>query len=94
LAIHDENPDRKASLIARLSTLKLGSVIEGSANPRGFGMVINATPKGMQAKDVVTMPEVTHLLAYAQSIGCTTHSGVDMFNAVRDLMVDFLMHGQ
>jgi shikimate dehydrogenase len=111
LAIHDENPERKASLIARLSTLRLGSVLEGSANPRGFDIVINATPKGMQAKDaapislamldkathvgdVVTSPEVTHLLAFARSIGCTTHSGVDMFNSVRDLMVNFLLHEQ
>jgi shikimate dehydrogenase len=40
--------------------------------------------------DVITVPEVTPLLAFAKSIGCSTQSGVDMFSCVKDLMVRFL----
>lgn len=45
----------------------------------------------MHVGDVITVPEVTPLLAQARSLGCTTQTGVDMFDAQLDLMVDFLM---
>ena len=45
----------------------------------------------MYVGDVVTMPEVTPLLAAARAAGCRTQSGIDMFNGVRDLMITFLV---
>jgi shikimate dehydrogenase len=42
---------------------------------------------------VITVPEVTNLLAAARAIGCATATGVDMFMAGRDLIVDFLLGG-
>ena len=41
--------------------------------------------------DVVTMPEVTPLLAAARARGCGTRTGIGMFEAVRDRMVEFLL---
>ena len=51
LAIHDENTDRRESLIARLNSLKLGHVKAGTSNPSGFDVAINATPVGMREGD-------------------------------------------
>lgn len=41
--------------------------------------------------DVVTVPEITPLLAAAQAAGCSTRTGVHMFDAVLGLMVEFLL---
>lgn len=41
--------------------------------------------------DVVTTPEHTAWIARAQQAGCRTSTGMDMFESVRDLMVDFLL---
>lgn len=41
--------------------------------------------------DVVTVPEVTPLIAAARARGCATMTGIGMFEAVRDRIVDFLM---
>ncbi|UFN47683.1 shikimate dehydrogenase [Roseomonas sp. OT10] len=41
--------------------------------------------------DVVTVPEVTPLLAAARARGCGTRTGTGMFEAVRDRMVAFLL---
>ena len=41
--------------------------------------------------DVVTQPALTPLLQAAQSRGCATLSGIGMFEAVRELMVDFYL---
>jgi shikimate dehydrogenase len=51
LAIHDENTDRRESLIQRLNSLQQGRVYGGSANPTGFDIAINATPVGMGERD-------------------------------------------
>ena len=51
LAIHDEDKERRESLIHRLSSLNLGLVKEGSANPSGYDIAINATPVGMREQD-------------------------------------------
>ena len=51
LAIHDADPKRRDSLIARLASLGRARVSAGSPNPRGFDIAINATPVGMQAGD-------------------------------------------
>ena len=45
----------------------------------------------MHVGDVITVPEITPLLAHARSLGCTTQSGIDMFDAQLDLMVEFLV---
>jgi shikimate dehydrogenase len=51
LAIHDEDGTRRSSLITRLNSLGLCSVTDGSADPSGFQIVINATPVGMKETD-------------------------------------------
>jgi shikimate dehydrogenase len=40
--------------------------------------------------DVITVPEVSPLLDAARRIGCRTQTGVGMFLAQRELMLDFL----
>lgn len=44
---------------------------------------------GMFVADVITVPEVTPLLMAAHAIGCRTQTGVGMFLATLELMVDF-----
>lgn len=46
---------------------------------------------GMFVGDVITVPEITPLLAAARAAGCTTQTGVGMFEAVSRLMVEFLL---
>jgi shikimate dehydrogenase len=108
LAIFDESSERQSSLVQRLSALNVGEVVVGTSNPRGFDIVVNATPQGMHSSDrapvslgllssttyvadVITAPELTPLIAFARSIGCITQTGVDMFESVKELMVDFLV---
>ncbi len=47
--------------------------------------------RAMFVGDVITVPEITPLLAAARAAGCATQTGVGMFNAVSRLMVDFLL---
>ncbi len=47
----------------------------------------------MTVGEVITVPELTRLLAAARAIGCATATGVDMFMAGRNLIVDFLLGG-
>ena len=68
LAIHDDDVARRASLIARLSALQKCPVLPGSADPAGYGIVINATPAGMQAADL--MPLRVDTLAPGTVVGC------------------------
>ena len=51
LAIHDPDDQRRQSLIDRLNSLKLGKVSQGSPDPTGFDVAINATPIGMKEAD-------------------------------------------
>lgn len=51
LAIHDVNTERRDHLIQRLRDLGLGQVVVGTNDPRGFDVVINATPIGMRETD-------------------------------------------
>lgn len=44
--------------------------------------------------DVITAPEVTQWISAARAKGCRTVLGIDMFAAVRELMVDFLLAGR
>jgi shikimate dehydrogenase len=48
LAIHDEDAQRRQTLLTRLAGLGLGTVRAGSADPSGFDLVLNATPVGMR----------------------------------------------
>jgi len=51
LAVHDENPQRRDTLI-RVLGAQAGSPVEaGSMDPRGFDIVVNATPLGMKPDD-------------------------------------------
>ncbi|MEX0405871.1 shikimate dehydrogenase [Aquibium sp. LZ166] len=43
----------------------------------------------MFVSDAITMPEITPLLAAAGQAGCLTSTGVDMFQAERQMMLDF-----
>ncbi len=47
--------------------------------------------KSMFVGDVITAPAVTAMLLQARMAGCRTQTGADMFAAVRDLMVAFLL---
>jgi shikimate dehydrogenase len=52
---------------------------------------VNRLSSAMFVGDVITAPAVTPLLQAAQALGCGTQTGADMFAAVRDLMVAFLL---
>lgn len=73
-----------------------GADIVVNATPSGMGsddpppVDIARLSSAMHVGDVITVPEITPLLAHARSIGCTTQSGIDMFDAQLDLMVNFL----
>lgn len=51
LAIHDPDDQRRGSLVDRLAGLGKCPVRHGSADPRGFALVVNATPVGMKEGD-------------------------------------------
>jgi shikimate dehydrogenase len=48
---------------------------------------------GMFVADVVTAPEVTPLLQAARARGCGTQTGVGMFRAQQELILEFLLGG-
>ena len=60
LAIHDESPERRDSLIARLNGLGMASARVGSADPAGSDLAVNATPTGMKPTDPLPI-DVTRL---------------------------------
>lgn len=49
--------------------------------------------RGCFVGDVVTVPAVTPLLEAARALGCPTMTGIGMFEAVRDRIVDFYRAG-
>jgi len=51
LAIHDEDSARRTTLVDRLAGLGRCPVVHGSADPKGFDVVLNATPVGMKESD-------------------------------------------
>jgi shikimate dehydrogenase len=51
LAIHDADAGRRDALLARLQPAHGGKVGAGSADPSGYGLIVNATPAGMRAED-------------------------------------------
>jgi len=68
LAIHDENTERRESLITRLNSLKMGDVVTGSADPTACDVVINATPVGMQTGD--PLPIAAEAITPSMFVGC------------------------
>jgi shikimate dehydrogenase len=51
LAIHDEDTQRRDTLVSNLSALSLAKIEQGSADASGFDLVVNATPMGMKVGD-------------------------------------------
>lgn len=51
LAIHDVDDHRRKRLLDRLNGLHPGKAVSGSASPREFELVVNATPLGMKPGD-------------------------------------------
>ncbi len=85
LAIHDENTERRESLIKRLNGLNLGQVINGSPNPSGFDVALNATPAGMKNSD--PLPIDILQLNSNMFVGCVITQPVvtPLIQAARDL---------
>jgi shikimate dehydrogenase len=53
LAIAEVDAARRDGLIGRLAARYPGKVVAGSADPAGFDLVVNATPVGMAANDLL-----------------------------------------
>lgn len=51
---------------------------------------IDTLNAAMFVSDVITVPAISPLIARARETGCATSTGIDMFNEVRDCMVEFL----
>jgi shikimate dehydrogenase len=51
LAIHDADVTRRDALIQRLTRIHPGRVGIGSADPRGYQLIANASPAGMRPED-------------------------------------------
>ena len=68
LAIHDEDVQRRTTLVDRLASIGRCPVQHGSANPAGFDIVLNATPVGMKEGD--PFPLDVKQLQPAMFVGC------------------------
>lgn len=68
LAVFDDDAVRRAALIARLSALKICPVVDGSADPAGFDLVVNATPAGMRDGDA--LPVQMDAVTAGMQVGC------------------------
>ena len=68
LAVHEPDATRRAALIAKLAAQHPGRVVEGSANPRGHGLILNASPAGMRAAD--PLPVDITALEPSLYVGC------------------------
>lgn len=79
------------------STDPVGFDLVANATPLGMRagdpapVRLEALVPGQFVADIVTRPEVTPLIAHARAIGCRTMTGVDMFNAQADLLVDRIL---
>lgn len=73
-----------------------GFDIVANATPMGMNagdplpVEVDKLKSGVFVGDVITAPEVSPLLEIARSMGCRTQTGVGMFLAQRELMLDFL----
>lgn len=68
LAIHDPDTSRRDTLIARVDSLGLGTVVAGSPDPSGVDIALNATPIGM--KDGDPHPIDSTRFTQAMFVGC------------------------
>ena len=68
LAIHDESPARRETLMQRLNSLQLCPVVQGSPDPSGCDIAINATPVGMKATD--PSPILIDAITPEMLVGC------------------------
>ena len=68
LAVFDDDAVRRAALIARLSALKICPVVDGSADPAGFDLIVNATPAGMRDGDA--LPVQMDAVTAGMQVGC------------------------
>ncbi|MDR3473679.1 MAG: shikimate dehydrogenase [Devosia sp.] len=107
LAIHDTDIARRDALVARLqgrgAAVRAGSADPGgrtlvvNATPLGMRaedpcpVLVDRLTADMFVGDVVTVPEVTPLIAAARRLGCPTQGGGGMYAAQLDLMRDFLL---
>ena len=72
LAITDDDPARRQSLIGKLATRSAAPVSAGSGDPSGFNLIVNATPAGMRPDDPLPV-DVSRLSADA-FCGCVITS--------------------
>jgi shikimate dehydrogenase len=76
-----------------------GRTVVANATPMGmregdpFPVTVEALDPAMFVGDVITKPAVSPLVEAARATGCTTSTGGDMFAAVSELIVDFLLEG-
>lgn len=107
LAICDVDTARRETLVARLAAAgfpvraadnnAVGYDIVLNATPLGMRpddplpVKVGSLRGGQFVGDVVTMPEVSPLIAAARVLGLATSPGTAMFGKVRDLMVTFLL---
>lgn len=68
LALHDADPVRRDTLVARLAALGHCPVTAGTSDPSGHDLVLNATPAGMRAGDA--LPVDVDRLADGSFVGC------------------------
>ena len=79
LSIHDSDPARRDALVARIA--KRGARVRaGSADPAGFGFVVNASPAGMAPDDPLPV-DVSRLDAGAFVACAITRPAVSPFVA-------------
>jgi shikimate dehydrogenase len=76
----------------------VGSDIIAHASPTGMKkgdplpLDIKTLDGSMHVGDVVTEPVLTPLLQFAKELGCSIHTGIQMWKEQQDVVVDFLLH--
>ncbi|MHC2303423.1 shikimate dehydrogenase family protein [Rhizobium mongolense] len=108
LAVHDLDEARRDTLIEKLRKVR-GDVHLGSSSPRGYDVIVNATPAGMKGHDYLPVEIAdldsrmfvgcvvtefdTPLIAAAKARGCRTATGIDMYRALESIMLEFFQYG-